>query len=221
MAVRIENHRLSRAALLGGLGHGLPDWTHIGVSLHTEKAATTGSSYTGSELTTAGYSRRVLSARKDTVGSIKVTNGGSGYASAPSVTLAAPGGSGTTATATAILDGGSVVRIDITDAGSGYSAAPSVTVGGAATATALLGFWRENVNDNSIENAADVIFTFTSPRGSNILTRSYGLWGYDGAADTSPDLLLAVDLSSPEPGGVMDPITLHAGTIVASLAAAS
>jgi len=54
--------------------------------------------------------------------------GGSGYASAPTVTIAAPGGGGTQATATATISSGVVNSLTITNGGSGYSSAPSVTI---------------------------------------------------------------------------------------------
>jgi uncharacterized repeat protein (TIGR01451 family)/fimbrial isopeptide formation D2 family protein len=67
---------------------------------------------------------------------INITNGGSGYASAPLVTIS--GGGGSNATATAVISGGSVVRVYITNVGSGYTSAPTVTfaAGAGTTATA-------------------------------------------------------------------------------------
>jgi len=53
---------------------------------------------------------------------ITVRGGGSGYASAPVVTIAAPT-SGTTATATATITAGVVTAITVTNGGSGYNAA--------------------------------------------------------------------------------------------------
>lgn len=78
----------------------------------------------------------------DQVGSITVTNGGSGYTAAPTVTISAPS-QGTTATATATVQNGSVVSITVTDPGSGYASSPTVTIsaptsGTTATATAAL-----------------------------------------------------------------------------------
>lgn len=61
-----------------------------------------------------------------TVGSATVTFGGSGYGTAPAVTLT--GGGGTGATATATVSGGAVTGITITAAGSGYTSAPTVTI---------------------------------------------------------------------------------------------
>lgn len=63
-----------------------------------------------------------------TVQSITVTSGGSGYTSAPAVSLGGGGGSGATATAT--VSGGAVTAVTITAAGSGYSSAPSVSFSG-------------------------------------------------------------------------------------------
>jgi hypothetical protein len=66
---------------------------------------------------------------------IQVTNGGSGYTDAPSVTIA--GGGGTGATAVAVLDGDAVDSITITNPGSGYTTAPSITfTGGDGTGAA-------------------------------------------------------------------------------------
>jgi FtsP/CotA-like multicopper oxidase with cupredoxin domain len=77
------------------------------------------------------------------ISAITVNNGGSGYASVPSVTIT--GGGGTGAAASATVTGGVVTGITITSVGSGYTTAPTVTlsaptgVGGVlATATAVL-----------------------------------------------------------------------------------
>jgi uncharacterized repeat protein (TIGR01451 family) len=83
--------------------------------------------------TIPAYMTTSLTATKS-VAWVQVTNGGSGYVSAPTVTMA--GG----ATATAIISGGSVVAVRVTSGGSGYVSAPAVTFGsGAATAVAGLG----------------------------------------------------------------------------------
>ena len=74
--------------------------------------------------------------------SATVTNGGSGYTSAPTVTIS--GGGGTGATATATLTGTTVTAITITNPGnSNYTSAPTITFGGGggtgAVATTTVG----------------------------------------------------------------------------------
>ena len=78
--------------------------------------------------------------------SVDVTAGGSGYTTAPTVTIAAPSGTGTTATAAAIIRDGAIIRIDVTLSGNGYtsnSTPPAVTIAGGGgtggTATAKIG----------------------------------------------------------------------------------
>nr|WP_329603243.1 phage tail tube protein [Pseudomonas fulva] len=76
-----------------------------------------------------------------TIAAIDLTNGGTGYTSAPTVTFS--GGGGTGAAATAIIADGKVIGFNITNAGSGYTSKPTITLtGGAGTgaaATAVLG----------------------------------------------------------------------------------
>lgn len=81
-------------------------------------------------------------AASGSLNSISVTSGGSGYTSAPTVTLTGGGGSG--ATAVAVLEDDEVVAISITNPGTGYTGAPTVGFtggagsGAAATATVNL-----------------------------------------------------------------------------------
>jgi hypothetical protein len=61
---------------------------------------------------------------------ITVTAQGSGYTSAPTVTIAAPPSGGTQATATASIAAGKVTAIVVANSGSGYISAPAVTFSG-------------------------------------------------------------------------------------------
>ncbi len=87
-----------------------------------------------------------LDAVADGVASVTITNPGTGYLTAPTVSFSAPQtAGGTTATGTATIIGGVVTAVTITNPGSGYSAAPTVTfsappAGTTATGTANLGF---------------------------------------------------------------------------------
>jgi len=75
------------------------------------------------------------------VDTIKITAGGSGYTSAPSVTISPPAAGGVQALASAFIFNGEVTTIAVNNPGSGYTSAPTVTfsggggVGAAATAT--------------------------------------------------------------------------------------
>ena len=67
----------------------------------------------------------------ESVETITVTNGGSGYTSTPTVTLDAPSGpNGETATAFATLEGESIASITIISSGSQYTETPDVTISG-------------------------------------------------------------------------------------------
>jgi hypothetical protein len=68
-----------------------------------------------------------------------ITNGGSGYTSAPTVTFSG-GGATTQATATAVVSRGQVVSVHITAGGTNYTSAPtiSITGGGGTGATASI-----------------------------------------------------------------------------------
>lgn len=76
------------------------------------------------------------------VASIAVTAGGSGFTSAPTVTIANPDTGTTIATATATISGDAVNAIVVAFGGVGYTSAPTVTISGGggtgATATATL-----------------------------------------------------------------------------------
>ena len=74
------------------------------------------------------------------VGTIGITAKGSGYTSAPAVTISAPNQTnGVQATATSTITANAVSSIAITNGGSGYTSAPTVTItgGGGTGATAI------------------------------------------------------------------------------------
>ena len=66
---------------------------------------------------------------------IRVTAGGTGYGSAPAVTIT---GDGTGATANSTISGGIVTAVTITNPGTGYSRATVTFASGAAAATAII-----------------------------------------------------------------------------------
>ena len=73
------------------------------------------------------------------VETVKLTNGGSGYTSPPTITIAAPGTAwGVQATAVASIKNGSVDEITLVSSGRGYTSTPSITVSGSATASLVM-----------------------------------------------------------------------------------
>ncbi|SAK53562.1 hypothetical protein AWB78_01338 [Caballeronia calidae] len=94
---------------------------------------------------------------KDNVGSVIVSNGGSGYTAAPTVTFSAPG-AGTTATGTAVIQGGAVTKVNVTNPGSGYSAAPTVSFsGGSGTGAAATA--------NLVSALDELVAQYSNPEG--------------------------------------------------------
>jgi hypothetical protein len=124
-----------RTAAIGGIGALLynPD------SWATIQANWVGQNYVPKNVTEALPGYRIVT---DEVHSILVTNGGSGYTSAPTVTLSGGGGTGATAVASVIISG-VVKAINITNPGKNYTSAPSVSFSGgggaSAAATAYIG----------------------------------------------------------------------------------
>jgi hypothetical protein len=124
-----------RTAAIGGIGALLynPD------SWATIQANWVGQNYVPKNVTEALPGYRIVT---DEVHSILVTNGGTGYTSAPTVTLSGGGGTGATAVASVIISG-VVKAINITNPGKNYTSAPSVSFSGgggsSAAATAYIG----------------------------------------------------------------------------------
>jgi len=118
-----------------------------------------------------------------TVIKINVTNQGSGYSTAPTVTLVTS--SGRDATAVAVLGSGStagkVIRVDVTNGGIGYQTVPVVqfTSGGGSNAAAVAVIEADvdkvdSYGDNNTfkTQAADVLFSEANPFGEIDKTRN-------------------------------------------------
>jgi hypothetical protein len=113
------------------------------------------------------------------VGAIFITNGGTGYTSAPTVTISAPNdANGIRATATCATTANVVTSISLTEAGSGYTVAPTVTFtgGGGSGAAAIAGivdFKTGTVSalvtngGSGYTNAANTVVTISGGGGTN------------------------------------------------------
>src|SRR5271165_4393980 len=119
----------------------LPDGTTVPMWGYSCGAAVTGSTATCAPL--SGANVLTSSAAMGALGGVYIISGGSGYTSAPTITISAPTGAITgvtnaTATATAVVSGGQVVAINVTSHGAGYVAAPTVTLSGGGGTGAVL-----------------------------------------------------------------------------------
>jgi hypothetical protein len=147
---------------------------------------------TGTTAITGGINSYSQNAYLQKVAWIKITNGGSGYTSNPTVTIS--GGGGSNAAATAYVGStGAVTAILLTNYGSGYTSAPTVSFSGGggagAAATAQVGvpnrIGRKITlvfgDASSIDNAGNVFLSggktfFASSSGSDTLSL-IGMYG--------------------------------------------
>jgi predicted outer membrane repeat protein len=134
-----------------------------------------------------------------TIGSAVVTNGGSGFTSAPKVTLT--GGGGTGATATAAVANGHVISVTITNPGSGFTSAPIISFSGGggkgAAATAIVASPKINVTMNgfTIENG--------NANGGNVPAGAGGgIRDNNNASLTLTNMVITNNSASADGGGV-------------------
>lgn len=103
---------------------------------------------------------------------ISIDNAGTGYSSAPTISIS--GGGGSNATATATVSGGSITAISITNAGTGYTSYPTVTISGgggsnaALTAYPELYFYLKHTSDESIQTLTLNDYTFLTNRTKEV-----------------------------------------------------
>lgn len=108
--------------------------------------------------------KNAVSSLSGSVTGLTITAGGTGYTTAPTVTIGAPGAGGIQATAEATVTGGVVTALTITNPGSNYTSAPTVTITGegtSATATATVTDAAVKIN-----NANDYFTTFGNGGGT-------------------------------------------------------
>lgn len=95
------------------------------------------------------------------IGSIRVTNGGSGYVTQPTVTISAPPNTADSVQATAgvvTIQGGQIIAIAVGNPGRGYTSPPSISITGGGGIGATAG---ATVIEVDLVNAVSVVKTFT------------------------------------------------------------
>jgi len=152
---------------------------------------------------------------------VNVTAGGTGYVSAPSVTISAPA-SGTQATATATITGGVVTAVTITNPGAGYASTDTITVtfgSGAAAATAVYRAAAYNNGEIFFVDREEAQQAENRARGLN----SPGWWLYKTYTDVNSrvrhkaELLVAIDVPTATSGDASDDATVVDRTITISV----
>ena len=107
------------------------------------------------------------------VGVVTITSGGSGYTTAPSVTISGPG-IGTTATAIAtVSSGGTISNVYVTYAGAGYTVAPTITIGDpymAGTGT----YENNETITGSSSGVTAIVKTWNAVSGEIVISNSTG-----------------------------------------------
>ena len=106
---------------------------------------------------------------------VAVTNAGTGYTSAPTVTLTGGGGTGAVAVAVVGADQ-TIIGINITAAGSGYTSAPTVAITGGGGANAAAS---STLNTSAIFNAGERLVA--TDLSSAVLVASGSATGYGSA----------------------------------------
>jgi hypothetical protein len=133
-----------------------------------------------------------------TIQAVNVTNGGSGYSSAPSVSIS---GGGTGATATSTIN---VTTYTVTAAGTNYTSAPSVTItdstgsGSGATATATMKVSNLTVGSGGSGYTSAPSISFTGGGGT-------------GATATGTLNITAVNVTTPGSGYTSPPTVSFSG----------
>ena len=117
-------------------------------------------------------STRTVNFTAGKIAHISIDNAGTGYSSAPTISIS--GGGGSNATATATVSGGSITAISITNAGTGYTSYPTVTISGgggsnaALTAYPELYFYLKHTSDESIQTLTLNDYTFLTNRTKEV-----------------------------------------------------
>jgi hypothetical protein len=107
------------------------------------------------------------------VGVVTLTSGGSGYTTAPSVTISGPG-IGTTASAIAVVSSaGTISNVYVTYAGAGYTVAPTITIGDPYMAGT--GTYEDNETiTGSSSGVTAIVKTWNAVSGEIVISNSTG-----------------------------------------------
>ena len=150
--------------------------------------------YAAVKTSTIGSGWIKLSSGGGAITGFTVTAGGTGYTSAPTVTIA--GGSGNGATATATVTDGKVTAVTLVSGGSNYASAPTVKftggAGSGAAATATVSAQSAPMIDVSKALALPGVKAVVTYKDVPTWTQSIVHWGQEVAAVAADDYYTAV-----------------------------
>lgn len=152
-----------------------------------------------------------------TVTGINVTNGGSGYTSAPTVSITSGGGSGATAVALVNLSTGTITAILVITQGSGYTSTPAVGFSGGggsgAAATAVIGSSTQPYAGCVVMISTDGGATYNPITGDNATSTIVGnqdmgaVYNINFPSNSDPDSTDTLDVDLTESGGSLSSFT--------------
>ncbi len=170
---------------------------YFGISLNRSTTGGTAGSFTNIISPILATATATISG--GTVTGLTITNGGIGYFSAPSVTIAAPP-SGTTATATATISGGVVTGLTITNPGSGYTSAPAVTISGTG-GLFYVPYVLDPSNSNALLYGTSTLYETTNATVGTPVWTAIGLPGTNGF-NTGGAAITAIAIAKSSPNTV-------------------
>jgi hypothetical protein len=154
------------------------------------------------------YGAVITSSQIATVASVTITNGGSGYSTAPTLTFSG-GGATTQAIALCTIQGGVITGVTLVSPGYGYTSAPTITLSNVLNGAQLTAVITSTVTVQTVAQAGS-----NTTQATLQYTTDPGTSGNATAVSSNTAVMTASTISG---GGVLTVGTLSSGTIVTGM----
>ena len=154
------------------------------------------------------YGAVISSSQIATVSSVTITNGGSGYSTAPTITFSG-GGAITQAIATCSIQGGVITGIILVSPGYGYTSAPTITLSNALNGAQLTAVITSTVTVQTVAQAGS-----NTTQATLQYTTDPGTSGNATSVSSSTAVMATSTINS---GGVLTVGALSSGTIATGM----